>query len=202
MNKIRGNVIGTPIKPEKSILKATDLTDEQKAQARANIGVTDVSWTSIVNATLTADMLDPSYLYRCMWDLESINPGISARIQKMSEFKLLIRLPFAEAVSKNAFEIRAFLANAASSPSAYLVMASNVECGAGQEIFVASTSTKIGGSLFNVVRQNVGGTALVAPLSDVRAHSNVFDVREIWFKFNLTNKYPLPVGTQIVLEGR
>lgn len=38
MNKIRGNVIGTPIKPEKNILKATNLTDEQKAQARENIG--------------------------------------------------------------------------------------------------------------------------------------------------------------------
>lgn len=38
--KIRGNVIGTPIKPEKSIVKATDLTEEQKAQARKNIGIT------------------------------------------------------------------------------------------------------------------------------------------------------------------
>ena len=36
--KIRGSVITTPIKPEKSIVKATDLNEEQKAQARANIG--------------------------------------------------------------------------------------------------------------------------------------------------------------------
>lgn len=36
--KIRGNTIGTPIKPEKNILKATDLTAEEQAQARANIG--------------------------------------------------------------------------------------------------------------------------------------------------------------------
>ena len=43
MNKIRGSVITTPIKPEKSIVKATDLTDEQKAQARANIGAATVA---------------------------------------------------------------------------------------------------------------------------------------------------------------
>lgn len=36
--KIRGNVVGTTLKPEKSIVKATDLTEEQKAQVRANIG--------------------------------------------------------------------------------------------------------------------------------------------------------------------
>ena len=52
MNKIRGNVIGTPIKPEKSILKATDLTEEQKAQARANIGVPEVS--ELVDAVIAA----------------------------------------------------------------------------------------------------------------------------------------------------
>jgi hypothetical protein len=44
MRKIRGNVIGTPIKPEKSIIKATDLTEEQKAQARANIGAVDAAY--------------------------------------------------------------------------------------------------------------------------------------------------------------
>ena len=36
--KIRGNTVGTPIKPEKNLIKATDLTEEEKAQARENIG--------------------------------------------------------------------------------------------------------------------------------------------------------------------
>lgn len=36
--KIRGNTIGTPIKPEKNLIKATDLTEAEKAQARENIG--------------------------------------------------------------------------------------------------------------------------------------------------------------------
>ena len=36
--KIQGNMISTPIKPEKNLLKATDLTPEEQAQARANIG--------------------------------------------------------------------------------------------------------------------------------------------------------------------
>ena len=36
--KIRGNAIGTTMKPENNLVKAKSLTDEQKAQARKNIG--------------------------------------------------------------------------------------------------------------------------------------------------------------------
>ena len=35
---IRGNTIGTPIKPEINLIKATDLTDKEKAQVLENIG--------------------------------------------------------------------------------------------------------------------------------------------------------------------
>lgn len=35
---IRGNTIGTPIKPEINLVKATDLTDKEKAQVLENIG--------------------------------------------------------------------------------------------------------------------------------------------------------------------
>ena len=36
--KIRGNTIGTPMKPEKNLVKATGLSPEEQAQARENIG--------------------------------------------------------------------------------------------------------------------------------------------------------------------
>lgn len=36
--KIRGNTVGTPIKPEKAVVKCQNLTEEEKAQARQNIG--------------------------------------------------------------------------------------------------------------------------------------------------------------------
>lgn len=36
--KIRGNTVGTTLKPEQAILKCQNLTEEEKAQARANIG--------------------------------------------------------------------------------------------------------------------------------------------------------------------
>lgn len=42
--KIRGVTVGTPLKPEKSIVKATELTEEQKAQARENIGAVDAEY--------------------------------------------------------------------------------------------------------------------------------------------------------------
>jgi hypothetical protein len=37
--KIRGTVVGTPIKPEKVLVKSENLTEEEKAIARANIGI-------------------------------------------------------------------------------------------------------------------------------------------------------------------
>ena len=36
--KIRGNTVGTTLKPEQAVVKCQNLTEEQKAQARANIG--------------------------------------------------------------------------------------------------------------------------------------------------------------------
>ena len=36
--KIRGNTIGTTMKPEKVLVKSENLSEEEKAVARANIG--------------------------------------------------------------------------------------------------------------------------------------------------------------------
>ena len=57
--KIRGSVVGTNQKPAKVIVKATDLTEEQKAQARENIGA-----AQIVDG-LTTDVTTWSSEYIC-----------------------------------------------------------------------------------------------------------------------------------------
>lgn len=44
--KIRGNTVGTPMKPEKNLVKATDLTEKEKEQARENIGAPHVYTTT------------------------------------------------------------------------------------------------------------------------------------------------------------
>ena len=41
---IQGNTVGTTIKPEESLVKATNLTANEKAQARANIGARSDTW--------------------------------------------------------------------------------------------------------------------------------------------------------------
>ena len=41
--KIRGNTVGTTIKPEQAVVKCQNLTEEQKAQARENIGAAAAS---------------------------------------------------------------------------------------------------------------------------------------------------------------
>lgn len=40
--KIRGNTVGTTIKPEKTVVKCEKLTEEEKTIARANIGATSM----------------------------------------------------------------------------------------------------------------------------------------------------------------
>lgn len=45
--KIRGNTVGTTLKPEKAVVKCQNLTREEKAQARANIGVNDTLTVTI-----------------------------------------------------------------------------------------------------------------------------------------------------------
>lgn len=42
--KIRGITVGTPLKPERTLVKATELTDEQKSQARENIGAASAGY--------------------------------------------------------------------------------------------------------------------------------------------------------------
>ena len=49
--KISGVTVGTPLKPEKSIVKATELTEEQKAQARENIGAVDAEYVRTATQT-------------------------------------------------------------------------------------------------------------------------------------------------------
>lgn len=41
--KIRGNTVGTTLKPEQAVVRCKNLTEEQKAQARENIDAADVS---------------------------------------------------------------------------------------------------------------------------------------------------------------
>ena len=50
--KIRGNTVGTTLKPKKVIVKATDLTEEQKAQARYNIGAVDKKTVDAISVAL------------------------------------------------------------------------------------------------------------------------------------------------------
>ena len=50
--KIRGNTIGTTMKPEKNLVKATDLTPEEQAQARRNIGAADATTVGNIDTAL------------------------------------------------------------------------------------------------------------------------------------------------------
>jgi hypothetical protein len=52
--KIRGNTVGTPIAPEKVLVKSENLTEEEKAIARANIGAASVEAIGDIESALDA----------------------------------------------------------------------------------------------------------------------------------------------------
>lgn len=52
--KIIGNVVGTTQKPEKVLVKATDLTEDQKAQAQENIGAASAAQIGDIETALDA----------------------------------------------------------------------------------------------------------------------------------------------------
>ena len=54
--KIRGNTVGTTIKPEKAVVKCHNLTDEEKILARTNIGAASQESVSAIEQQL-ADLL-------------------------------------------------------------------------------------------------------------------------------------------------
>lgn len=72
--KIRGNVVGTTQKPEKVVVNATGLTEEEKAQARANFGVSSGGGADALAEILTKgkNIIDPSkVLYNGNGDLNA-----------------------------------------------------------------------------------------------------------------------------------
>ena len=52
--KIRGNVVGTNLKPEKNLVKATALNEDEKALARENIGAASDSQIGDIETALDA----------------------------------------------------------------------------------------------------------------------------------------------------
>lgn len=202
--KIRGTTVGTTIKPEKILLKATDLTEEEKAQARANLGIggsADFSWTNLIDVTVGDNFdLEKDKPYRVLVEFKEER---LERLRKMSEFKLFLSFPFTERVEANAIIVRARFANSATSIYTNMVVVNNIACDAGKTLTMLTLSSKIGDALFNATHSFTGYTSSVTTRSTVAPSTEVFTVDEnIWFKFALEEKYPIPMGSRIVLEGR
>ena len=65
--KIRGNLVGTNQKPEKVVVMATDLTPEQQAKARENIGAA-AECAGVLNVTTDFDTMKASHTSKEIYD--------------------------------------------------------------------------------------------------------------------------------------
>jgi hypothetical protein len=103
--KIRGNTVGTPISPEQAVVKCKNLTEEQKAQARKNIGagvagaIHESSGEVYINTRGTADGIETSVIIDCDGNT-SIGGELSFGDIDPESAKLLVKKAGGEAVQK------------------------------------------------------------------------------------------------------
>lgn len=207
--KIRGTTVGTTIKPEKILLKATDLTEEEKAQARANLGIgggTDFSWKVVAETTLAEN---PEGVNSLAWNFDG-GDITTEDLKKMSEFKLLIKMPFTEDISASDFNILVMLINADDNKNYMLFQDNTIACTGGtpdapKTLSVMATITKLDTVYLSTYRQALSYNDKVTPKTVHRecnsSNGNLFDAKQWSFKVQLKTR-ALPVGTQVLLEGR
>lgn len=207
--KIRGTTVGTTIKPEKILLKATDLTEEEKAQARANLGIgggTDFSWKVVAETTLAEN---PEGVSTLGWNFDS-GDITTENLKKMSEFKLLIKLPFTENIAASAFNCLVMFSDVSTGRGYVILQASNITCTGGtpetpKAITLAATIMKMDTIYYTMFRQSTTSGNPTAPSAMHKecktTGGNLFDAKKWAFRVQLSS-YPFPVGTRILLEGR
>lgn len=61
--KIRGNTVGTPLRPGMGVVKATSLTKDEQAQARANIGVSTYYSTTREEIGVSHEDINKEYIW-------------------------------------------------------------------------------------------------------------------------------------------
>ena len=85
--KIRGNTIGTTMKPDQTLVKAQNLTPQQKSQARENIGAMEYIVKVIMNEDETGYVIDGDFDWDALVDAATNNRRVVCRVQYNSEME-------------------------------------------------------------------------------------------------------------------
>lgn len=170
----------------------------------------DLSWKVIVDSVLEENTEDATLM---AWKLTQ---EATEDMKKMSEFKLLVKLPFTEDISVKTFDIMPIFSNAKTSKNYVLFQVNNVECTGGTQdkpktIFVTALITRMDTMLYTTLRQAASTTEPISPVSMARECEtdgvSLFDAEMISVKLQLKAASgkpttPVPVGTRVLLEGR
>ena len=163
-------------------------------------------WTTIFSHTFDEVDADGGIT----WEIENDNPGISAKIKRMSEFQLYIELPYTDDVTLNAFPIKVYFTNKKTNNSANLYsrnVIANDRANKKPTIYITANPVRFGGRFRTLSTQSL---ALVDhdPKVELVSQLNILvDDGDLALKFTTkdTNKgviKPIPKGTVILLEGR
>lgn len=186
------------------------VTQEQLEEALEALPENDdtarFSWKVVAETTLAENPEGASTL---VWNFDS-GDITTEDLKKMSEFKLLIRLPFTENVAANAFSYLVMFSDASTGRGYVILQVNNIACTGGtpeapKAIILAATITKMGTVYYTMFRQSTTSGSPSAPSAMHKVcnttDGNLFDAKEWAFKVQLKTA-PIPVGTRILLEGR
>lgn len=164
------------------------------------------SWRVVAETTLEEN---PNGVSTLVWNFDS-ESLTTEDVKKMSEFKLLIKLPFTENVAASAFSYLVMFTDTSTSRGYVILQASNIACTGGtleapKAIILAATITKMDTVYYTMFRQSTTSGSPSAPSAMHKVcdttDGNLFDAKEWAFKVQLKTT-PIPVGARVLLEGR
>lgn len=182
------------------------VTQEQLADTLSKLPGNDSSWKVVAETTLTENQEAVSIL---SWDYPSETVTME-ELKRMSEFKLMVRLPFTEDIPANKFTISAIIYDLRTNNGFTLFAPYNIECKGGtpeapKTIIFNAIITKMDTWLVSMYRQALS-TNDVAQVSSGHKDCkndkvNLFDVERWRLRVRLLT-HPFPAGTRILWEGR
>ena len=186
-------------------------TDADKAEIVEDVlaeipdpGNSDCSWKVVAETTLAENPEGASSL---TWKFDNGDITTEA-VKKMSEFRLLIQLPFTEDISANAFRFLVSFMDARTNEiyllfSDYITTCTGGTPDAPKKLAITAHITKIKDVYEGIFRQVLKSDDKSSPKGCCVDVSNrtLLDSNRWGFQVMLKT-YPIPVGTQVLLEGR
>ncbi len=164
----------------------TDVSNKRYVDGRTG-------WKTLVDTTLDDTAAGKTSL------MLPLDPAVAT----MSDFKMMVRIPFSEAVTAGAFYIKAFLTTADLLSVNTLFSRSSIAISAGGRLLISSYATKMGDDMLyttDTMYTATGGAR--SPYTALQNFDESIIAQAPYVWLTLSDSYTFPAGTRVLLQGR